>query len=185
MSVQLLDLAPSILSSRSQAQQSVELECTKIYQEPPTIKISYLAGALQETVLKLPITLAKFMTPAKDFDMALFTDRWHQLSAAHLQAIRIIENPSIDNTNIRARLSKILLGHRWAILQDLVDKNILCGAAVLSVRDSKDTGCLVMIQPKPDWNTLEIVIRSSVIDVSDILQADLAINLPSTLATIP
>lgn len=138
---------PSV-ESESQVQQTIV--CTSIgpFSEAPTIRISYLAGALQAYTLKLPILPHRFMDPS-ELSAEDFFKRWRQIGAGPMEAQSTfgLRSPSATMNDKHTR--DVVLGFRWKIL-DTVDpnpKNIV-GCAVLQLEKGK-TGCLLRLEPNP------------------------------------
>lgn len=46
-------------------QQSVHVECRDVYSEPPTLRMSYIAGSHQTLALRFPLLLSKFLEPVE------------------------------------------------------------------------------------------------------------------------
>lgn len=139
-------LPESSIDADSQAQQMIV--CTSIgpFSEPPTIRISYLAGALQGYTLRLPILPHRFMDPS-ELSAEDFFKRWKQIGAGPLEAQSTfgLRNPSATMND--KFIHETVAGFRWKIL-DSVDpnpKNIV-GCAVLQLEKGK-TGCLLRLEP--------------------------------------
>lgn len=45
--------------------QSVHVECKDVYSEPPTLRMSYIAGSHQTLALRFPLLLSKFLEPVE------------------------------------------------------------------------------------------------------------------------
>ena len=139
-------LPESTVQADSQAQQTIV--CTSIapFTEPPTIRISYLAGALQGYTLKLPILAHRFMDPS-DLSAEDFFKRWKQIGAGPLEAQSTfgLRNSSAPLNDQYTR--DTVAGFRWKIL-DNVDPNAknIVGCAVLQLEKGK-TGCLLRLEP--------------------------------------
>lgn len=139
-------LPDSSVEAGSQAQQTIV--CTSIapFSEPPTIRISYLAGALQGYTLKLPILPHRFMDPS-ELSAEDFFKRWRQIGAGALEAQSTFGLRSPGTTMSDKYIRETVQGFRWRIL-DTVDpnpKNIV-GCAVLQLEKGK-TGCLLRLEP--------------------------------------
>lgn len=65
LSYEVKGLPENAIEPGSQAQQMIMFEARKVFDKSPTIRISYLAGALQAITLKLPVMIHKFMDPAE------------------------------------------------------------------------------------------------------------------------
>jgi AP-2 complex subunit alpha len=81
-------LPDTTIAMGAQAQQVIVFEAKKVFEKSPTIRISYLAGALQALTLKLPVAMHKFMDPA-ELTGEDFFKRWKQIGGAPREAQRI------------------------------------------------------------------------------------------------
>ncbi len=143
-------LPESTISQGAQSQQMIMFEAKKVFDKSPTIRISYLAGALQALTLKLPIAIHKFMDPA-ELSADDFFKRWKQIGAAPREAQRIFglkggrdgEREFTDSF-----IRRTVTGFRWGIL-DGVDPNKknFVGASVLHTSDGGKFGCLLRLEP--------------------------------------
>ncbi|EXJ96227.1 hypothetical protein A1O1_01353 [Capronia coronata CBS 617.96] len=139
-------LPDSHIDADSQAQQTIVCTSVAPFSEPPTIRISYLAGALQGYTLKLPILPHRFMDPS-ELSAEDFFKRWRQIGAGPLEAQSTfaLRRPATDMSD--AHIRDTVEGFRWRIL-DNVDpnpKNVV-GCAVLQLEKGK-TGCLLRLEP--------------------------------------
>ena len=130
-----------------QTQQTVCFEALGPFTQAPTIRISYLAGALQAYTLQLPVLMHRYMdnsTMSPDD----FFKRWRQIGGPPLEAQSTF---GLANTNVRqvceTTTRKIVEGFKWKILPgvDPNPKNIV-GCAVYQVEGGK-TGCLLRLEP--------------------------------------
>ena len=143
-------LPESTISEGAQSQQMIMFEAKKVFDKSPTIRVSYLAGALQALTLKLPVTIHKFMDPA-ELTADDFFKRWKQIGAAPREAQRIF---GVSGGRERERefndsfIRKTIDGFRWGIL-DGVDPNQknFVGASVLHTSDGGKFGCLLRLEP--------------------------------------
>jgi AP-2 complex subunit alpha len=143
-------LPESTISEGAQSQQMIMFEAKKVFSKSPTIRVSYLAGALQALTLKLPVTIHKFMDPA-ELSADDFFKRWKQIGAAPREAQRIFGvkggrdgDREFNDSFIRRTID----GFRWGIL-DGVDPNKknFVGASVLHTSDGGKFGCLLRLEP--------------------------------------
>ncbi len=113
-----------------------------VFLEPPTIRISYMAGSLQALTLKLPVVMHKFMEGA-DLSSDDFFKRWKQIGGPPREAQKIFEGFDLATENTR----RLLQGFKWGIL-DGVDPNPrnFVGATVLHTAGGK-FGCLLRLEP--------------------------------------
>jgi len=143
-------LPESTIHQGSQSQQMIMFEAKKVFEKSPTIRISYLAGALQALTLKIPVTAHKFMDPA-ELTADDFFKRWKQIGGAPREAQRVFGvkdqrdgEREINDSFIR----KTVEGFRWGVL-DGVDPNKknFVGASVLHTTDGGKFGCLLRLEP--------------------------------------
>ena len=140
-------LPDSSIQPEAQAQQTIMFEAKSVFSDPPTIRISYLAGALQALTLQLPVVAHKFMDPA-ELSSDDFFKRWRQIGGAPREAQRVFglvsSGRTIDN-NFTHRTAERL---KWGILKgvDPNQKNIV-GASVLHTTQGGKFGCLLRLEP--------------------------------------
>jgi AP-2 complex subunit alpha len=143
-------LPDSTIAQGAQSQQVIMFESKKVFEKSPTIRVSYLAGALQAITLKLPVTIHKFMDPA-DLSADDYFKRWRQIGAAPREAQQIFglsasrdSQREINESFIRRTIE----GFRWRLL-DGVDPNQknLVGASVLHTKEGGKFGCLMRLEP--------------------------------------
>lgn len=134
----------------SQTQQTIMFEAHGSFAEAPTMRISYLAGALQALTLKLPVVLAKFMEPAI-LSGDDFFKRWKQIGGGGRECQKVfgirIKGHRIEPTRIR----RVIEGFKWGVL-DGVDpnpKNIVA-ASVLHTLNGGKFGCLLRLEPNQE-----------------------------------
>lgn len=160
-------LPDSTIAAGSQAQQVIMFEAKSVFEKCPTVRVSYLAGALQSLTLKLPVAIHKFMDPA-DLSAEDFFKRWKQIGAGPREAQEIFGlKPSNDITRrINGDfVSKTVKGFRWRIL-DMVDpnpKNVV-GASVLHTSGGGKFGCLMRLEPNYDDQvcTVSLIVPSCI-----------------------
>lgn len=150
LSWEVKGLPESTINEATQSQQMIMFEAKKVFEKSPTIRISYLAGALQALTLKLPITIHKFMDPA-ELSAEDFFKRWKQIGSAPREAQRVFGvkggkggDREINDSFIR----RTIAGFRWGIL-DGVDPNKknFVGASVLHTSEGGKFGCLLRLEP--------------------------------------
>jgi AP-2 complex subunit alpha len=137
-------IAPS-----AQSRQTIMFEALSVFAHPPTIRISYLAGALQAVTLQLPVTIHKYMDKA-ELAAEDFFKRWKQIGGDAREAQKIfgvVKGKSISQSFTR----KVVEGFNWGIL-DGVDPNPknMVGATVLHTTKSGSFGCLMRLEPNYD-----------------------------------
>lgn len=143
-------LPESTLAQGAQSQQVIMFEAKRAFEKCPTIRVSYLAGALQALTLKLPVAVHKFMDPA-DLTGEDFFKRWKQIGGGPREAQEVfgLSVGRGGNREITQRfVVNVVEGFRWRIL-DNVDpnpKNIV-GASVLHTSEGGKFGCLMRLEP--------------------------------------
>jgi AP-2 complex subunit alpha len=145
-------LPDSNIAQGLQSQQIVMFEAKKVFEKGPTIRISYLAGALQAVTLKLPVAIHKFMDPA-ELTADDFFRRWKQIGAGPREAQRIFGPSNKNAADQDAELTesfiqRVLEGFRWKLLVgvDPNRKNFV-GASVLHTSEGGKFGCLTRLEP--------------------------------------
>lgn len=143
-------LPDSTIDPNIQAQQTIMLEARSIFADPPTIRISYLAGSLQALTLQLPIVAHKFMEPA-ELSADDFFKRWRQIGGAPREAQRVFGLLSPDRVIDGSFTRRTAESFRWGILKgvDPNEKNIV-GASVLHTGAGGKFGCLLRLEPNYD-----------------------------------
>lgn len=144
------NLPETNLGSNSQTSQTIMFEAKNAFGEAPTIRISYLAGALQGLTLKLPVLLYKYMEPA-ELQAEDFFKRWKQIGGVPRESQEIfgLAGPNRQFTSNSTR--RVVEGLRWGVL-DGVDANPknLVGATVLHTSQGGKFGCLMRLEPNFD-----------------------------------
>jgi AP-2 complex subunit alpha len=140
-------LPDTTIPPEGQTQQTIMFEAKNVFTDPPTFRISYLAGALQALTLQLPVVLFKYMDPAS-LDAEDFFKRWKQIGGAPREAQRIFGLVSERRTMDVGFVRKVVQGMRWGIL-DGVDPNAknIVGATVLHTSEGGKFGCLLRLEP--------------------------------------
>lgn len=170
------DLVNTQLMPAAQSVQCFVVDGFLPFRAPPVIKISYLAGAHQEVILKLPIVLDKFLEPLLSMTYTDFETKWDLLADQALESrqVHIIgQHFSLEEHSVR--LKHIISGHRWGYVLDQDREAMICAAGILHLRDMPNVGCLLRLQAY--GSALEICVRSSSLNVSDMLLEALMINL--------
>ncbi|KAH9217022.1 putative AP-2 adaptor complex subunit alpha [Leptodontidium sp. 2 PMI_412] len=164
LSWEVKGLPESTILEGAQSQQMVMFEAKRVFEKSPTIRISYLAGALQALTLKLPVTIHKFMDPA-ELSADDFFKRWKQIGGAPREAQRIFGvkgwkggDREINDGFIRRTID----GFRWGIL-DGVDPNKknFVGASVLHTGEGGKFGCLLRLEPNYSTGMVRLTIRAT------------------------
>lgn len=150
LSYEVRGLPDSSIDPGAQAQQMIMFEAKKVFDKSPTMRISYLAGALQAVTIKLPVMIHKFMDPA-ELSADDFFKRWKQIGGAPREAQRIFGvkgGKGGDYEFNDSFIRKTVEGFRWGIL-DGVDPNKknFVGASVLHTSEGGKFGCLLRLEP--------------------------------------
>jgi len=134
----------------SQTQQTIMLEAHHIFSEAPTIRISYLAGALQALTLKLPVVPTKFMEPA-NLAGEDFLKRWKQIGGAPRESQKVFGIRIKGHRIEPPRTRRVIEGFRWGVLAgvDPNTKNFVC-AGVLHTLEGGKFGCLLRVEPNTE-----------------------------------
>lgn len=164
LSWEIKGLPENTLYTGSQSQQMIMFEAKRIFEKSPTVRVSYIAGALQALNLKLPVTAHKFMEPA-ELSSDDFFKRWKQIGSASREAQRIFgmkNNKDKDCIFDDLFIRKTVEGFRWGIL-DGVDpnKNNIVGASVLHTSENGKFGCLLRLEPNYGTQMIRLTIRAT------------------------
>ena len=157
-------LPESTIHQDQQAQQTVMFEARSVFDLPPTIRVSYLAGSLQAYTLQLPVLLHKFMDPAT-LSAEDFFKRWRQIGSAPREAQKVFGLiNSKSRTMDRTFTHEVTESFGWADLKavDPNEKNIV-GASVLHTGLGGKFGCLMRLEPN-----YETQVSSSYLVVHDV-----------------
>lgn len=129
-----------------QTQQTFFFESLGPFTDAPTIRISYLAGALQAYTLQLPILMHRYMEPST-LSAEEFFKRWRQIGGGPLETQRTFGVSGKSKAISEGFTRRSVEGFRLRIL-DGVDpnpKNIV-GCGVFQFVGGK-TGCLLRLEP--------------------------------------
>ncbi|KAB5585394.1 adaptin N terminal region-domain-containing protein [Coniochaeta sp. 2T2.1] len=152
------------IAQGAQAQQVIMFEAKQVFEKSPTMRISYLAGALQALTIKLPVTIHKFMDSA-ELTADDFFKRWKQIGAAPREAQQIFSvggsrdgEREINDEFVR----RVLEGFRWGLL-DGVDPNRknLVGASVVHTAEGGKFGCLMRLEPNYGSQMIRLTVRAT------------------------
>lgn len=150
-------LPDTVVRPSAQTQQMIMIEAKNVFSDPPTIRISWLAGSLQALTLQLPVVLHKYMEVAS-LSGDDFFKRWKQIGGAPREAQEMFNAPDVSD----ARTRRILEGLKWGLLNG-VDPNAknFVGATVLNTTAGK-YGCLMRLEPNPEnkvsWSLMQRMI---------------------------
>lgn len=130
----------------SQTQQTLFFEAQGPFTEAPTIRISYLAGALQAYTLQLPILMHRYMEPST-LTAEDFFKRWRQIGGAPLEAQSTFGIAGKTKMINERFTRQIVEGFRWRILEGVdPNPNNVVGCSVYHFASGK-TGCLMRLEP--------------------------------------
>lgn len=137
------NLPDTRVEAGSQTMAMVMIECRRAFEAAPTIRISWLAGALQALTLQLPLAIHKYLSSAP-LSAEDFFKRWKQIGGAPRESQKIFGSKDVSQVPTR----RILEGFKWGIL-DQVDPNEknFVAASVLSMGDQGKVGCLMRLEP--------------------------------------
>lgn len=139
-------LPDSSIAPQAQTQQTIVCTALGPFEFSPTIRISYLAGALQGYTLRLPVLSHRYMDPSS-LSAEDFFKRWRQIGAGAMEAQSTfgLKDPTAQLNDQITRT--IVEDFRWKIL-DNVDPNSanIVGCAVFQMEKGK-TGCLMRLEP--------------------------------------
>lgn len=139
-------LPESTVQPSSQTQLTAFCMAKIPFTEAPTIRISYLAGALQAYTLRLPILPHKYMEPS-DLSADDFFKRWKQIGTGSLEAQSTFGVNGKGKEMNEKFTREVVVGFKWRILHG-VDPNVknIVGCAVFQAESGK-TGCLLRLEP--------------------------------------
>lgn len=143
--IDMKNLPDTLVPSGTQTSQTVVFEARGIFHDPPTMRISYMAGSLQALTLQLPVLLYKYMDSAV-LSADEFFKRWKQIGGEPRESQKIFEGHDVSYENTR----RWLIGFKWGLL-DRVDPNPqnFVAATVLHTSAGK-FGCLLRLEPNVD-----------------------------------
>merc|ERR1712000_389413 len=181
-------LPDSQIPEAAQSQQVIMFEAKHVFARSPTVRVSYLAGALQALTLKLPVTIHKFMDPA-DLSAEDFFKRWNQIGGAPREAQEVFGISGGANSGREMTpgyVAKVVEGFRLCVL-DMVDpnpKNVV-GASVLHTSEGGRFGCLMRLEPNYQSQMIRLTIRATEDTVAPILLKLLQDRLSAGVLTAP
>jgi AP-2 complex subunit alpha len=145
LKVDIKGLPDTTVQPGSQTSQMIMFEAKTVFTQPPTIRISYIAGSLQAVTLQLPLLLHKYMEGAV-LSGEDFFKRWKQIGGAPRESQKIFQGFDVSGDNTR----RLLMGFKWGVL-DGVDPNVrnFVGATVLHTTGGK-IGCLLRLEPNAE-----------------------------------
>jgi AP-2 complex subunit alpha len=145
------NLPDSSIAPGAQGQQTLFFEAHGPFADAPTIRISYLAGALQAYTLQLPILMHRYMEPS-ELTVEDFFKRWRQIGGAPLELQKTFGVAGKGRVISEKFTRNTVAGFRWRVLSG-VDPNPsnIVGCAVYQIENGK-TGCLLRLEPNYEKN---------------------------------
>lgn len=157
-------LPESTLLEGAQSQQMIMFEAKSVFSKSPTIRISYLAGALQALTLAIPLTIHKFMEGA-ELTAEDFFKRWKQIGAAPREAQKVFGvkgGKGGDNELTRESVRKVVEGFKWGVLEGVdPKKDNYVGASVMHTGEGGKFGCLLRLEPNYETQMIRLTIRAT------------------------
>lgn len=131
------------IEAGGQTMAMVMIECRRVFTAAPTIRISWLAGALQALTLQLPLALHKYLSSAP-LSADDFFKRWKQIGGAPREAQKIFKGKDVSPVPTK----RILEGFKWGVLDGVDPKHgNYVAACVLSMGEQGKVGCLMRLEP--------------------------------------
>ena len=144
-------LPDSTVTATGQTQQTIFFETHGAFWEAPTMRVSYLAGALQAYTLRLPVLMHRYMEPSR-LSTEDFFKRWRQIGGSPLEAQSTFgvvgKKKTIDEEYTRSTVESF----QWQILKgvDPIQRNFV-GCGVYEYAEGK-AGCLLRLEPNYEKN---------------------------------
>ncbi|KAK7740098.1 hypothetical protein SLS63_001298 [Diaporthe eres] len=180
-------LPDTTITQGNQCQQVIMFEAKRMFSKSPTMRISYLAGALQALTLKLPVTPHKFMDPA-ELTGEDFFKRWKQIGGAPREAQKIVglAPGSRDREMTEGSVRSVVSGFRWGILEgvDPNRKNFV-GASVLHTSEGGKFGCLMRLEPNYSTQMVRLTIRATDESVPQVMLKMMEERIAAGVSTLP
>ncbi|KAH6616625.1 adaptin N terminal region-domain-containing protein, partial [Boeremia exigua] len=154
-------LPDTVIQPEGQTQQTIMFDCKNVFIHAPTIRISWLAGAMQGITLQLPVLLHRYMEGA-ELSSDDFFKRWKQIGGAPREAQSIFGLVNKSRSMDIGFVKKVVTGFKWGIVEgvDPNGKNIV-GATVLHTSEGGKFGCLLRLEPNFDTSMFRITIRAT------------------------
>ncbi|KAG2161674.1 Adaptor protein complex AP-2 alpha subunit [Aureobasidium pullulans] len=156
--IDVKSLPETTVQPSTQTQAMIMLEARTVFTQAPTIRISWLAGALQALTLQLPLAIHKYLEPAS-LSADDFFKRWKQIGGpGPREAQRIFSGKDVAPVPTR----RILEGFKWGVLDDVDPnaKNFVC-ASVLHTSQAGKIGCLIRLEPNAGNGMYRLTIRAT------------------------
>ncbi|BFZ57204.1 hypothetical protein PYCC9005_004255 [Savitreella phatthalungensis] len=151
----------STIASRSTATVVASLALYGPVTTPPYLNVSYLAGSLQNVVLKLPILTSKFLRPATDItDNNSFFYAWNKLASDPTKQIQQIHAVRQGGRLSQPEVLATLVANLGWTRLDAVDPNRdnVVAASVLEtvLRPGQSSLALALLRVEPNFSTDQI-----------------------------
>ncbi|KDQ63551.1 hypothetical protein JAAARDRAFT_169498 [Jaapia argillacea MUCL 33604] len=171
LSVTFAKMPPTTISSRTQTQLLLHVECKKFFATSPTMTVSFLAGSHQALTIRLPIIITKFFEGVK-LGQSEFFERWKLIGGPprESQAIFPITLNAAGHVDLQKQ-EQVVSGQGFAILQgvDPNPHNIVAAGVLHTAVDGK-VGCLMRLEPNKEAKLSRITVRSTSEDVAGEVQ---------------
>ncbi|KAJ5935610.1 Coatomer/clathrin adaptor appendage Ig-like subdomain [Penicillium verhagenii] len=154
------NLPESTVAASGQTQQTFFCAAHGPFSDAPTIRISYLAGALQAYTLQLPVLMHRYMEPSS-LSAEDFFQRWRQIGGGPLESQKTFGLSGKKKIINEAYTRRVVEGFQWKIL-DGVDPNSnnIVGCAVYQFETGK-IGCLLRLEPNYEKSMYRVTIRAT------------------------
>ncbi|KAL4902837.1 hypothetical protein BDW74DRAFT_157711 [Aspergillus multicolor] len=150
---------PSVPAA-GQTQQTLFFEAKGPFSSAPTIRISYLAGALQAYTLQLPILMHRYLE-SSSLTAEEFFKRWRQIGGGPLEAQHTFGLAPKAGSISEGFTKRLVEQFGWKLLSgvDPIPANIV-GCAVYHSAQGK-TGCLLRLEPNYERKMYRVTIRAT------------------------
>lgn len=137
----------SNVEANGQTVMTVIITSLKPFPDAPTMRVSYLAGALQAYTLKLPVLPHRYMDPS-ELNAEDFFKRWRQIGNADgMEAQATFDIKDKSRGINESEMVKILQGFGFRVLAGVdPNKTNRVGCGVYQIEGGK-MGCLVRCEP--------------------------------------
>ncbi|KAI5279271.1 hypothetical protein KEM54_004239, partial [Ascosphaera aggregata] len=161
-------LPDSQLQPFGRTQQIITFEALEAFTKSPTIRVSYLAGALQTYTLRLPVVMHKYMEPSS-LSADDFFKRWGQIGGPPLESKSTFSMGTKGHLMNSTMTTKTVEAFHWKVLPG-VDKNPnnVVGCSVFQASSGK-TGCLMRLEPNYESKMYRLTVRATQAGVPDSL----------------
>jgi AP-2 complex subunit alpha len=149
LKIDIKALPENSVAADSQSQMTIVCTSVAPFSEAPTIRISYLAGALQAYTLKLPILAHKFMDPS-ELSAEDFFKRWRQIGNAEgmeAQATFGLKKEKAGEELDLRGMREVVKGFGWRVLEGVDPKAENAVGCAVWQREGGKTGCLCRVEP--------------------------------------